>query len=391
MRIDGPAQTRLTVLKAIRRQGPISRVELARATNLGGATITEVTGGLVDRGLITQERRPLKGKGRPQILLSINPEASAVIGASLGPDGDIELSLVGLGGNLLKHSFYELGRHARITDLTNKIGEQLRRFIGACSDSCTHIASVALSLPGTIESPAGIVHWIPTMEHESVPVGQQLTDFLGLPVTVENDVDCLSRAEHWFGALSIDDFTVIEIGINLGMAEYVDGVARFGATGMNSEFSHVKSLWDGEGRSCFCGGKGCLNTYASGAGILRSSQADANILNFDGLELAHAFPALAAAAAEGNATALGAFHTAGRHLGVALANLINIRDVGTVLIRSTVPQVIDLMKEALDASLQDHCLPQLLARTTIDYGAAMDGWRWRGAAALALENIYLEN
>jgi predicted NBD/HSP70 family sugar kinase len=389
MRIDGAARTRLAVLKTIRREGPISRIELARRTNFGGATITEVTGDLVDRGLISQDRRALKGKGRPHLLLSINPQAATVVGASLGPDGNIELSLVDLGGSLLKHAFYPLKRCQKISELSADIAQQLRHFIDESTADAPPVVSVALALPATIESPAGIVHWIPTMDQESSPVGQQLSDLLELPVTVENDVDCLSRAEHWFGDLSMDNFTIIDVGIGLGLAEYVDGVPRFGATGMSSEFAHVKSIWNSEGRPCFCGGHGCLTAYASGAGILRSSQADPNLLNFDGIKIETSFSALALSALGGDNNARVVFHTAGLHLGVALANLINIRDLGVVLIRSTVPGVIDLLKDGVDQALQANCLPPILARTKIDFGVAMDGWRWRGAAALALENIYL--
>ncbi|MCE7797143.1 ROK family transcriptional regulator [Sphingobium sufflavum] len=389
MRGIDAARTRLAVLKMIRRAGPISRVELARVTNLGGATITKVTSDMVARNLLLEERRPLKSLGRPHVLLSINPRSAAVIGVYVGHKGGLEVSLVDLGGNLLVHHSYELEHYSRIADLTHKIAVHLRHFIAVRPAHSPEIVSIALALPGTIESPDGIVHWVPTMEQTITPVGAMLSGLLDLPVTVENDVECLARAENWFGDDSLDDFTIVEVGTNLGAADYVDGVTRYGANGFSAEFAHVKAQTGDGARACFCGGRGCLTSYASTGGILRTGQSDPDRLNLDLGQIETAFLALTAAAAEGEADALAAFDKAGRYLGVALSNLINMRDPGIVLIRCITPEVADLLKGPLMETLQEHCLSTILSRTTIDVGVAMEGWRWRGAAALALEQTYL--
>ena len=56
MRISDQAYNRHKVLKTVRGHGPISRIELTGLTGLSGATITEVTADLLQRGLIREER-----------------------------------------------------------------------------------------------------------------------------------------------------------------------------------------------------------------------------------------------------------------------------------------------------------------------------------------------
>jgi predicted NBD/HSP70 family sugar kinase len=390
MQIDGTALIRLAVLKTIRREGPISRVELARINRLGGATISQVTGELLQRGMIIEERRSPEGKGRPRILLSIDPSAAVVLGGSLGPRGELEISLVDLGGNLLLRDVHAMGHHRTVASLTTSIAEQLRCFIDAHEVERSVIASVAIALPASIENPGGVVHWLPTMEAGSTPVRGMLSRALELPVTIENDIDCLARAEHWFGRKpSGADFTVLMVGLTIGSAEYVDGIPRSGANGLSSEFGHVKTVWGEEARRCFCGGRGCLTAYASTAGMILSSAPAPDLFSTMPSDIERPFRDLADAAAAGNENARSAIRLAGTYLGRALANLINARDPGLVLVRYTDPDMPALLGQSIMAALDENSLPTVRERTEVDIGFVDDGWRWQGAAALALEQMYL--
>lgn len=390
MRLEGLAPSQLAVLKAIRREGPISRVELARAVSLGGATITQIMNHLSRRGLVIEERLSPNGKGRPRLVLSIDPAAATVLGASPGPSGELELSLVDLGGGLLRRAGYQLSRHEAVASLTEEIARAVQRFIADGPVATPPISSLALALPGMIQNPEGLVHWVPTMRAETTPVRQMLSAALDLPVMIENDIECMARAEHWFGAQDPGpDFTIIMVGFAVGSAEYVGGVPRIGANGFNSEFAHVKTAWGEEARLCFCGARGCLNTYASAAGIVRGSLPVSERVDMDQTALEAAFRALTTPEGARKNNARAAFQVAGLHLGVALANLVNSRDPGRVLVRCTEPEIADLIREPLMSAFEDNCLGILRERTHLDIGEVEEGWRWKGAAALALEQMYL--
>lgn len=389
MRREAADLTRLKVLKAIRREGPISRVELAAATGLAGSTITEITADLLRRGLLAEDQQKSAVKGRARTLLSIDPTSLSVIGASLNFDGMMEVSLVDLGGERRRTQAYKLQRSATTFDLLQTIAGKLHSFI-AESANLANIGYVGLVLPALLQSPEGIVCWVPTLSDYDIPAGQILTELLGLPTFIENDFDCLARAEHWFGpAMASDDFTVLQIGMSLGMAEYLDGLPRAGANGFNAEFAHTKSMWGAEARPCFCGARGCLTAYASIAGVLHKSTHLIVDAETDTHDILSAFRLLSGAAKQGNAEAIAAFSTAGTHLGVALANLVNCRDPGTILVRFSDPDLLELVGADLRTALDENCLPQIRARTVLDIAVFPDDWLWKGAAALALEQTYL--
>src|ERR1700744_5240119 len=83
------AINRFHVMDAIRRFGPVSRVEISEFTELSATTVSAITAALLDDKLII----PLQlgalrdlGRGRPRVMLKLNPDAARVVGVKLAPD-----------------------------------------------------------------------------------------------------------------------------------------------------------------------------------------------------------------------------------------------------------------------------------------------------------------
>src|SRR5271166_3751293 len=83
------AINRFHVMDAIRRFGPVSRVEISEFTELSPTTVSAITAALLDDRLIV----PLQigavrdaGRGRPRVMLKLNPDAAHVVGVKLAPD-----------------------------------------------------------------------------------------------------------------------------------------------------------------------------------------------------------------------------------------------------------------------------------------------------------------
>src|SRR6202034_1242936 len=83
------AINRFHVMDAIRRLGPISRVEISQFTELTPTTVSAITAALRDGPLIIPsqvgELRDA-GRGRPRVMLRLNPDAAFVVGVKLAPD-----------------------------------------------------------------------------------------------------------------------------------------------------------------------------------------------------------------------------------------------------------------------------------------------------------------
>src|SRR5690349_19013948 len=82
------AINRFHVMDAIRRHGPIARVEICERTELSPTTVSAITAALLDDGLVvTRQLGTVRdaARGRPRVLLELNPDAARVVGVKIAP------------------------------------------------------------------------------------------------------------------------------------------------------------------------------------------------------------------------------------------------------------------------------------------------------------------
>lgn len=145
-----------------------------------------------------------------------------------------------------------------------------------------------------------------------------------LPAYLTNDANAAAIGEKVFGnAKDMNDFIIVTLGTGLGSGIFCGGQLLYGSTGFAGELGHTIVI-DG-GRQCGCGRKGCLETYASATGIVKtvikllSERTDESLLrNADRDKIDSKL--IYDAAVSGDKLALDAFEYTGEILGKALAN-----------------------------------------------------------------------
>jgi glucokinase len=145
-------------------------------------------------------------------------------------------------------------------------GEELLLY---CSDNDLKIPYLGVGSPGTVNSDTGTIlgHSPNIPGWEGTEVARELGDYLNLPVFVGNDANLMAVAEVIFGAArGCKNVICTTIGTGIGGALIVNGALLTGNTYSAGEFGHVPIIKDGN--DCSCGLKGCLEPYASAAGLL---------------------------------------------------------------------------------------------------------------------------
>lgn len=150
--------------------------------------------------------------------------------------------------------------------------------------------------------------------------------FPSLPVLVDNDANAAATGEMIYGgARGMKDFIEITLGTGLGAGIVSNGDMVYGYGGMAGELGHI--IVRPGGRSCGCGRRGCLETYVSATGIVRtmleilaSDDRPSRLRNVPVAEMNSKM--IADAAAEGDALAAEAFERTGEILGLAMANFV---------------------------------------------------------------------
>lgn len=117
---------------------------------------------------------------------------------------------------------------------------------------------------GTIEQAVHLnwgetVHFVELMRH-----------YYNMRIALTNDANIAALGEMLFGhARGMKNFMVITLGTGLGSGTVVDGHLLYGSKGFARELGHT--VVDPEGRQCRCGKKGCLETYASATGLVKTA------------------------------------------------------------------------------------------------------------------------
>jgi glucokinase len=125
-----------------------------------------------------------------------------------------------------------------------------------------------LSVPGIVDTAAGIARQSANLGWRDVPLRRIVAEQIGVPVVIEQDVRAATVAEVEIGlGRGIRDLMVVVLGTGVAAGLVVDGASVAGAAGSAGELGHLPVHPDGE--PCACGQRGCLEVYASAAGIAR--------------------------------------------------------------------------------------------------------------------------
>jgi len=118
----------------------------------------------------------------------------------------------------------------------------------------------------------GTIELAPNLEWKGiVPLAGMIEKTLGKKVALTNDANAAALGEMMFGgAKGMKNFIVLTLGTGLGSGIVVDGDVVYGHTGFAGEYGHV--IMVPGGRECGCGRQGCLETYVSATGIVRTVQ-----------------------------------------------------------------------------------------------------------------------
>lgn len=113
---------------------------------------------------------------------------------------------------------------------------------------------------GEAVSPLNIPAW------RGFPLRGRLAALTGLPTFVDNDAKALALGEGWLGAARGErDYVAMVVSTGVGGGIVVDGRLLDGAAGNAGHIGHV--IVEPDGRTCACGGRGCLEAEASGPSI----------------------------------------------------------------------------------------------------------------------------
>lgn len=353
------AINRFHVLDTIRRHGAIARVEIGARTDLSATTVSAITAALLDDGLITVRHegdiRSQALRGRPRVMLALNPQAAWVVGAKLAANR-IVLVTTNFQGDVLASLTLPVRvdrlSAAAIADL---VEHGVRRCVLDAGLVLGQIKTIALSLPGIVEHGTGKVLASGVLRDPAVSLKQAIATRMGIDTIIESDANAITMAQHWFGrARDLDDFVLVAVEETLGLGVMHGGQLFRGAHGLSLTLGDM-IMGAGDDNAVR------LADLASESVILQSRQSEQR----------------EAAAAR-----------AGAALGIAIANLVALFAPPRVILVGSTLALGEHLLAPLRAAFTRAIPAPLTTLAEIVIDESGDELWARGAAAVALGELY---
>jgi predicted NBD/HSP70 family sugar kinase len=233
------------VLETIFRKGPITRPEIATATNLSKPTVSAAIGRLEHGGLVRAAGRRAGQRGRKPVSYVVSSRAGFVVGGDIG-GSNVRVAAADLFGepicDVKRPTVKEGGRAVgvQILGLVNEVIDQASSVHG-------RPLALAVSVPGVVDQTSGRVT---SLAYNVVPEGgfdplEVIRDRFDVPVLVENNVNLAAVGEKWFGlARGVSTMVFIAIGAGIGMGIVIDDELVRGAHGAAGEIGYLPLVGD---------------------------------------------------------------------------------------------------------------------------------------------------
>ena len=375
---------RVRLLNQLRLANGSSRVALARKTGLDPKTVTNLTNRLVQEGLVTCGQTSARGRGRPAERLTLNAEAALALGVDIGAQ-QVTAVLMDLTGEVRSQwrRSYDVAKTGRF--LIAKALEAVKSLMEPLSaPQKKKIHGLGVCVPGFVRREEDlVVRSVNIRGFRDLSISDAFRES-GVQVVLEESSRSMALAEKWFGARWVNgNLICMDLGYGIGMGIIHRGALYRGANEVSGEIGHT--VVDASGPVCHCGKKGCLEAVASGKALGEVA---------DRLKIgrkragARGAVALHQAALEGHRPARQALRLAGEHIGIAVANVINLFDPGLVVLNGGLVGAGDLMIGRLREVVEQHRLKGAGRACKIEISALGGLAAAMGAAMLPLRTYF---
>jgi predicted NBD/HSP70 family sugar kinase len=335
------ADTARPILRELVIHGPRSRAALAQSLGLSPGSLTRLTKPLVEAGLVVERdavRRSVNGRpGRP---LEVVADGLHFAGITL-TSAHVHGVLTNLRAEVVARESAPLMGLAPTTVIA-----QIGQVVETLTARGGQPVAMGLGMGGDAYAPTpvgeselvdcGLLGW------EQVPVRRLVSERLGIPCVVRNDVTALAYCHQWFGeARGIPDFALVSIGDGIGYALFMHGLAVRLTEADIGNFGH--QILTPDGPLCPTGHCGCAVSYLTKASLLMTAA--------QGMRRLPTYPEVLELAAAGDPVCSRTVQRAAWALGAVIGNVTNNVGVKTVILAGEAVDIARVGRADLDRGM----------------------------------------
>jgi predicted NBD/HSP70 family sugar kinase len=328
------------VLGVVRQHGPLTQVEIAVASGLSAATVSNVVRELDRVGAVRLS--PSIRNGRRAVLVSLTSGGGLLAGIAFG-ERDVRVAIASESRKILAQQLMPLQADHVADDGMERAASLLADLAETVGAGVEDISAIGFGLPAPVDSVSGqagsdavLPGW------RGVNVAEAMAGYLRAPVALDNTANLAALGELRGGALlGVQHGCYIKFSYGVGAGIVLSGEVFRGSAGTAGEIGHLTI--DENGPICRCGNRGCLDTFVGSRALLSSLAASHGPLRLRDV---------VTRALAGDLGCCRVIQDAGRQVGVAVAGLVNLFNPEVIVVGGRMAEAGKLimvpMREALD-------------------------------------------
>jgi transcriptional regulator of PTS gene len=379
------------IVNTIRRRGPISRVDIAKLTGLTAPTVTNISGKLIEHGLIHEYMVGEYSGGRRPVLLKVHSEIANMIIVDIRSKDMIGYLING--GLEVKEQICHDIQHLK----EEKILSLLENTIEQCysSENGKLALAIGIIVRGPVMSKEGLSLFSPSAGWRNVPLKYLVEKQFQLPVFVENDMRAMALGAYHYGPYrDIKNAVFLGVGGGIGSGIILNGELYRGLGDSAGEIGHT--VVDVGGPLCSCGNYGCLEAMASESALVNITvksinDGESSLVSemvkgdMDAIRPKHIYDAAEA----GDLLAIKMLQQVANYIGMGAANIINIFNPQLVLIGGGIVKGRVFMEETIMQVIKERALASCFSLARIEFSSEGRQDALKGIVDVVMEGIFL--
>lgn len=258
------------ILRALLDYKALSLTELKKKTGISLPVVSTIISNLQDQGYVIEVKdKEQKKAGRPPSIYKLNGEAGYILGVDIGRV-NTKYVIIDLAQNIIKFTITKsVDVNSKDIKTVDNLLADINKVLEDTKVEWENILGVGFSIPGIVQGPEGRTKTY--FDFEDKTFKEILHEKLDKPVHIEHDAKAMALGERWFGdAHDRDNVICINLGWGIGSGIIIDGKIYYGSDYYAGEFGHLQVVPNGN--LCYCGKRGCLETYASGKALAQTAR-----------------------------------------------------------------------------------------------------------------------
>lgn len=259
---------RKKVYQMIYDTGRTSKQRIASQLELSLPTVAQILAELEAENLIEKNGNFESSGGRKPIAICPVKKSRVSIGVEITKH-HLQMVCIDLFGSVIIEKRIKL-LYENNDSYYQKMGDEVNDFVGTLKMAARRIMGVGIAIQGIISPDGQYVYYGKIMDSTDATLAD-FAKYINYPCILVHDAESAAKAELWFSK-DIKDAFYLSLSKHLGSAFIVDGALHKGRGKGSSLLEHM--IWQHNGRLCYCGKRGCLETYCSADALLGDMDAD---------------------------------------------------------------------------------------------------------------------